>query len=174
MLTLNDFVQDQPWSVDDHHVVSNLPTQIDGVKASPLHNRGDDRGELCELLTLRDGEVEPIVHVYTVVAAPKSVRAWVYHKRQWDRLAFTRGQFRVVLYDLRENSSSYGKLDILELGLAAPTILMVPPYVIHGVENYGDQAASFINIPTRFYDPNNPDKWRIPPDHPGVPYSFGR
>ena len=174
MLTLEDFESDMSWSPDTDQKPQKLETQIDGVEAKVLIRRQDHRGNLCECLTTRDGDIAPIVHVYAVTAAPKSVRAWVYHKYQWDRLVYTQGQFRVVLYDIRDNSPTYGKLDVLEVGLMMPTLLLIPPFVVHGVENYGERDETFINMPTNVYYPGKPDKFRLAKDHPGIPYTFGR
>lgn len=172
MLALDEFEDDAPWSPENGGKLQGRPIGIDGAMAIPLVKHGDHRGDLCELLTLRGGDTEPIVHVYQVYAVAGSIRAWVYHKRQWDRLAFTQGHFRVVLYDIRETSPSFGELEVLDVGIDAPTRLYIPPNVVHGVKNLGDEGACFVNMPTAIYDPADPDKARLPMDHPGVPYSF--
>lgn len=174
MLKPDDFEVDLPWCPDEPPQLKNLKTQIKGVEVQPLLWHEDHRGGLCELLTLRDASTAPIVHVYTVIAAPGSVRAWAFHKHKWDRHTFTQGKFRIVLYDIGEDSPTRGKLDILELGSANPARLLIPPYVVHGMENYGDEHASFVSMPTEIYNPGNPDKYRLPADHPGIPYSFDR
>lgn len=172
MLVLDEFEDDAPWSPENGGRSDVRPIRIHGAMVTPLVKHGDPRGDLCELMTLRGGDIDPIVHVYQVYAEPGSIRAWVYHKRQWDRLAFTQGHFRVVLYDIRENSPTFGNLEVLDIGIDAPTRLHIPPFVVHGVKNCGDQGASFVNMPTAIYDPADPDKARLPMDHPGVPFSF--
>lgn len=87
--------------------IENAKSLISGVTLTGLSDGTDQRGQLNELLSARNDAVEPIVHVYQVHAAPKSVRAWVLHKFQDDRLAFTMGHFRVVLFDLRTDSATY-------------------------------------------------------------------
>lgn len=172
-LSLADFASDprRPRSgsegVDDRS--SGL---IDGVTATPLVANTDERGFLTELLTTRDGPIEPIVHVYQVTSAPGSVRAWVYHRRQCDRLAYTSGQFEVVLYDLRADSPTKNLLNVFIVGTQQPCRLRIPPFVVHGVRNMGSQWASFVNIPTKAYDPNDPDKCRLPQDDPRIPFTF--
>jgi hypothetical protein len=101
LLSIHDFVHDRPTVGSIQRPdVQKSPAEdlIDGVTITPLSLGADDRRSLHELLTLRDESQEPIVHVYQVSAQPKSIRAWVYHKHQSDRLAFTNGEFRVVLY----------------------------------------------------------------------------
>jgi dTDP-4-dehydrorhamnose 3,5-epimerase len=137
---------------------------IDGVVLERLAPNADDRGALVELLTTRDEPIEPIVHVYQVIAAPGSLRGWVYHKFQSDRLHFTLGDFEIQLFDIRPGSPTHGEHMVLRLGAARPCRLTIPAFVAHSVRNLGDTAAAFVNIPTRAYDPANPDKFRYDGD----------
>jgi len=170
--TPGDFVDDQPYAPSTPVVAPAAEDLIEGVSVTPLVFHPDKRGRLVELLTTSDGDIEPIVHVYQVIAAPRSVRAWVYHKRQSDRLVFTQGKFRIVLFDIRPGSPTLHRLNVFEFGEACPSRLVIPPFVAHGVQNLGQEACSFVNHPTRAFDPAWPDKSRLPKDHPGIPYRF--
>ncbi len=174
MLTLEDFTDDLPWTETDPPFADvTIPDQIEGLRLQRLIVHPDGRGTLTVLMSTHYGALEPEPpHVYWVTAEPGSVRAWVFHRRQSDRLACTNGSFKVVLYDVRPGSPTYGKLNVLDVGAANRLLVTIPPLVIHGVQNVGDVTASFVNMPTRAYDPANPDKARLPKDHPGVPYSF--
>ncbi|WP_420392687.1 dTDP-4-dehydrorhamnose 3,5-epimerase family protein [Acuticoccus sp.] len=169
----NDFVKDPAISRPVVAPTADLPSStIEGVELTPIPPLADGRGRLVELLTQRDGPVPEIVHVYQVFAVSRSVRAWVYHEKQSDRLAFADGAFLVALFDIRDGSPTYGQLDVLHLGEAAPMRLHVPPYVVHGVQNVGDRDASFVNMPTVAYNPHDPDKRRIPHPDPRIPFTF--
>ena len=172
-LSLDDFVDDKPWS-DDIPLLEDLTVedQIEGVRLQRLITRTDGRGGLTVLLSNLNENVIPPPHVYVVSAEPGSIRAWVYHKRQSDRLAFTNGDVRVVLHDLQPDSPTYRKLNVLDVGAANKIVLTIPPFVVHGVQNRGSQTATFINMPTRAYDLADPDKARLRRDHPGIPYTF--
>jgi dTDP-4-dehydrorhamnose 3,5-epimerase len=172
-LELADFETDVPCShpAVDTAAVAGEAT-IEGVTVSPLIPHSDSRGSLSELLTTRDGPIEPIVHVYQVTALAGSIRAWVYHRWQYDRLAFPNGRFRIVLYDIRPNSATFGLLNVFDLGCEQPGLLRIPPLVIHGVQNVGNSTATFVNMPTKAYDPNAPDKCRLPERDPRIPFSF--
>lgn len=167
----DDFKPDIPFQLTPARPVSD-PDMIDGVTLTPLTSRADGRGALTELMTTRDGVIEPIVHVYLVEAKARSVRAWVYHRFQYDRLAYTHGRFQIVLYDIREKSPTFNKLSSYIIGKERPVLLRIPPFVVHGVKNIGDADASFVNMPTKAYDPKNPDKSRLPIDDPRIPFSF--
>jgi len=149
-----------------------LEGQIEGCHAVRLYPGSDHRGDLFELLTTRDGSIEPIVHVYQVWAEPSSIRAWVYHSRQTDRLCYTSGSFRVALCDLRPESRSKGVIVSLHVGSKSPVLLTIPPFVAHGVQNLGSERAAFVNLPTNVYRHDNPDKHRLPFDSPLIPFRW--
>ncbi len=121
---------------------------------------------------MRGGDMEPIVHVYQVHAEPGSIRGWVYHRWQDDRLAYTEGRFRLALYDLRDDSPSFGKLDVRDLGEDNPMTVRIPAFVAHALKNVGSDRACFVNMPTRAYDPAKPDKARLAYPDPRIPFEF--
>jgi dTDP-4-dehydrorhamnose 3,5-epimerase len=173
MLRLEDFRDEIPWE-DTGTALAELdvPDRIDGVVLRRLVTHSDARGDLTVLLSRKYVADAMTPHVYLVRAAAGSVRAWVFHRRQSDQLAFAMGSFRVVLQDLRPGSPTHGLVMVLEVGANNPVQLTIPPFVIHAVQNYGTSDAHFINMPTAAYDPAWPDKSRIPIDHPEAPYRF--
>jgi dTDP-4-dehydrorhamnose 3,5-epimerase len=173
MVTLEDFVDDRPWSPAAPQLAEiAIPGQIAGVRLRRLSRNGDARGDLTVLMSNLADPEQVTPHVYLVTTAPRSIRAWVFHRRQSDRLAFCRGNIRIVLYDLRPDSPTHGALNVIDAGEANPIQLTIPPFVVHAVQNRGDAEAIFVNMPTRAYDPAWPDKSRLPQDHPGIPYVF--
>ena len=129
-LCLDDFIADQPRPPVSATFETKQGTEaglIDGVTVTPLVANVDERGSLLELLTTRDGPIEPIVHVYQVAAAPGSIRAWVFHRHQYDRLAFTMGQFEIALYDARPGSRTANRLNVFAVGARQPALLRIPP-----------------------------------------------
>jgi len=173
-LCLQDFEDDKPWSdTGSAHHAYTIHGQIDGVVLRRLVSHADSRGDLTVLFSPRYvADADPSPHVYLVTAAAGSVRAWVYHRHQHDRLAFLRGHFEVVLFDLRPASPTHGIVNVLHLGADNPTQLTIPPLVVHGVRNVGPEAEIFVNMPTRAYDPSRPDKARLPENDPRVPFHF--
>jgi dTDP-4-dehydrorhamnose 3,5-epimerase len=173
MLQLEDFADDKPWQEMQRPFAPVQQSElIEGVRILRLTTESDPRGTLTMLMSNRNDPSATTPHVYLVQAEPGSLRAWVYHRMQSDRLAFTNGDFRVVLYDLRASSPTYRKLNVLDVGDQNKVQLTIPPFVVHGVHNQGKHSAFFVNMPTHAYDPANPDKARLPANHPGVPYRF--
>lgn len=173
MVRLEDFVADKPWVPSGpEYIEIRIENQISGVELRRLEQKADGRGNLTVLMSDRHGASFQTPHVYLVTAAAGSVRAWVYHKLQSDRLAFTMGLVRVVLYDLRPDSPTYGTMNVIDVGAANMAMITIPPLVVHAVQNLGASDAQFINMPTQAYRPENPDKARLPKDHPSIPYKF--
>src|SRR5258706_7038779 len=167
------FRKDPPWSSASHAAqVDLLEGRIAGCSAVPFGRNADERGYLTELLTTREGNIDPIVHVYQVFAESGSVRAWIYHANQSDRLCFTDGQFRIALLDLRDDSPTSGNLATLNVGTDSPVLLTIAPVVAHGVMNICPRRASYINLPNRVYDLQDPDKYRIPADSPLIDFEW--
>ena len=175
MLLRERFEKDLPWAVPDSGGARAdlIAGRIEGCYTVDLEPRADERGYLMELLTTREGLMEPMVHAYQVFAAAGSMRAWTYHAKQTDRLCFADGRFRVFLFDLREESSTYRNRVEIVVGEELPVRLVIPPFVAHGAENVCGRRASFVNLPTAIYDPNDPDKHRLAMDSPllGVGWS---
>lgn len=150
-----------------------LEAGIEGAVFRPAVTHFDERGELTEIWSQGWGLVdEPVPHVYQVVAAPGSIRAWLVHYLQTDRLFFSMGRLRVVLYDDREGSATRGRLQDLVAGERRRGLLVIPPGVYHGVQNLGSGEAVYINLPTRAFDHAHPDKYRLPHDSDRIPFRF--
>jgi len=166
-------VDDAAWTPSPAEFAdAPLPDQIAGVRVQRLTGHRDPRGELTVLLTSLHDEQGVAPHVYVVVAEPRSTRAWVYHNFQCDRLAYIERSFRLVLSDLRPESSTHGRLNVFDVGAENRVLVMISPYVVHGIKNLGSRPASFVNVPTRAHDPARPDKSRLSHDHPRIPYAF--
>jgi dTDP-4-dehydrorhamnose 3,5-epimerase len=166
------FIADTPLPSSKAILEDLLEGQVDSCHAYRLRPSSDERGDLFELLTTRGGGIEPIVHVYQVWAEPGSIRAWVYHARQFDRLCFTGGSFRVALCDLRTESPTAGAIASIQVGAATPVILTIAPLVAHGVRNIGSERSSFVNLPTCVYDCEMPDKCRLPFNSSLIPFRW--
>jgi dTDP-4-dehydrorhamnose 3,5-epimerase len=115
---------------------------------------------------------EPLVYVYTVAIPPGQKRGWVVHARQDDRLFISRGAVKVVLYDARPASPTFQVLQEVFSGEFDRTLLRIPAGVFHGVVNLGATDAEFVNMPTRPYIHEQPDKHRLAADTDAIPYTL--
>jgi dTDP-4-dehydrorhamnose 3,5-epimerase len=172
-----DRVQGFDQAVKDRPTVTTsgepLRELIEGVQLRPATTHSDHPGDLCEIYDERWGFTEGAApFVYAVTLHPGSIRGWVIHLEQDDRLFFALGTGKVALYDARENSPTFGTVNVFYLGDNNRALLRIPPGVFHAVKNVGHTAALFINLPSRPYQHADPDKYRMPIDAEVVPYQI--
>src|SRR6478735_2149046 len=106
---------------------------IEGVKVKKLVKHCDDRGFFAELV--RDDEPELLSNFGQAswsMSYPGVIKAFHYHEKQDDLWFFPSGNAQVVLYDLREDSSTHGETDVYYLGEENPVMLLIPKGVAHG------------------------------------------
>lgn len=110
--------------------------------------------------------------VFASTLQPGGLSAWHAHGVTTDRLFVVAGQIRVVLFDARRQSPTYGLVNEFKLGVQRPMLVVIPPQVWHGVQNYTDTAAVLLNAVDHAYRYDGPDHWRVPADSEAIPYRF--
>ncbi len=145
---------------------------IDGVRTKLLRLLPDDRGWLMELLRSDWEEYERFGQVYATAVYPGVVKAWHYHKVQTDFFSCVSGMAKVVLYDGRKDSPTYGEINEFYIGELNPLLVKIPPLVHHGFRAVGDKLALIVNIPTHLYNYKEPDEFRLPYDAKEIGYDW--
>jgi dTDP-4-dehydrorhamnose 3,5-epimerase len=147
---------------------------IKDVATKPLRVMCDERGRLMEMLRCDDSIYKGFGQIYLTSAYPGVVKAWHYHKLQWDHFVVVSGMMKVVLYDSREDSPTKGEVNEFFLGDHNPTLVQIPPMVYHGFKCVSDREAIVINCPTEPYQYKNPDEFRVDPHINDIPYNWAR
>ena len=133
----------------------------------------DARGEIVEIYNPAWGiHPSPLVYVYQASIRPGSVKGWIVHEKQDDRIYTLLGVMRWVFYDNRADSPTYKMLNDVTVSEHNRALLIIPIGVYHAVKNIGSTDAYFINLPTRPYDYKDPDKRRLPLKNDLVPFDF--
>lgn len=146
---------------------------IDGVVAREVLHVLRDHGVITETFRPEwDPTGLPIVHVYQSRLFPGAIGAWSCHTKTVDRVFVNQGHLKVVLFDGREESPTFGKVSELFVGDARPTFLVIPVGVWHGLQNLGSSDALVLNYPTNAYRYDDPDHWRLPYDTDQIPYRW--
>lgn len=146
---------------------------IQDVQVREAITHEDERGEIVEMLSQSWGfHPAPVHHVYSSMIRPGKIKGWVYHKHQCDRMFSLSGFVKYVLWDMRSDSPTHGMVNEIYLTERNRGLLLIPPYVVHAVQNIGLGDAVFVNMPTEPYNHENPDKYRVAPE--SVPYSFDK
>lgn len=170
-------MQTVPYLVKDKQSITpegeKLSTIIEGINIRKLVTIEDKRGELTEVYSpFWDLHPDPLVYVYQVLARPGSIRGWVIHKKQDDRIFCSCGVLRWAFFDNRPDSPTYQLLNDFTFGERNPVIFTIPKGVFHAVKNIGTKNAVFINMPNIPYNHQNPDKYRLPIKNDLIPFDF--
>jgi len=147
---------------------------IDGVKVKKLRVIPDERGRLMEILRRDDDLFQKFGQVYMTTTYPGVVKAWHKHEKQADNIACVAGMIRMALYDGRPGSPTFKEIDEFYLGVHNPSLVHVPPGILHGWMGVSQEEAVIINIPTEPYDREHPDEQRLDPHENDIPYLWTR
>jgi dTDP-4-dehydrorhamnose 3,5-epimerase len=119
-----------------------------------------------------DWHPDPLVFAYCFTLRPGYVKGWNLHKLHEDRYVILQGEMELVLYDVRPDSSTCGKISRIVLSEHNRRLVNIPRFIWHADHNIGTRDAVVVNFPTTAYDHANPDKYRLPIDTPLIPYKF--
>jgi dTDP-4-dehydrorhamnose 3,5-epimerase len=134
---------------------------IEGVKIKTLVRHCDERGYFVEVLRDDDGLLERFGQSSYTIAHPGVIKAFHWHRRQYDLWFFCSGEARVVLYDLRPGSSTYRRYQVIFAGEQEPMLIVIPPLVAHGYQVLGGKTACLFYHTTESYNSEDPDEGRI-------------
>lgn len=160
-------------------------TTLHGVELLELPRFVDDRGLFVELFRNRSThpgsesltkffEEDGIAQVnFSVVDSTTTVKGLHYHLKQSDIWYCPPvSKMKVVLWDLRSNSPTSDQIQVVILGGERDKLLKIPPGVAHGFRPLCDHCV-LIYFVTQPFDPDAPDEYRVPWDHPRIASLWG-
>jgi dTDP-4-dehydrorhamnose 3,5-epimerase len=77
---------------------------IDGVFVKKVIQHHDDRGFFAEVAKEGEDTYKPVKQTSYSETYPGVIKAFHWHKRQWDIWCVVKGMAQVALYDLRKES----------------------------------------------------------------------
>ena len=148
---------------------ARLQQSIDGVSIREVLHVPRDHGVITEMYRPDwDPSGLPVVHIYQSRLFPGAIGAWSCHSQE----VAAGADRQIVLYDGREESPTFKRVMELHVGDARPAFLVLPPGIWHGLQNLGAADALLLNFPSRGYDYEDPDHWRLPYNSPEIPYNW--
>jgi dTDP-4-dehydrorhamnose 3,5-epimerase len=121
---------------------------MEGLIVRKLSLYNDQRGWLGEIIRDDESELKPLMS-YLSMTNPGLVRGPHEHRDQTDCFCFI-GRFRLYLWDNREKSSTFMIHKIIETS-DVPTVVIVPPGIVHAYKNIGRSEGFVFNLPDRLY-----------------------
>jgi dTDP-4-dehydrorhamnose 3,5-epimerase len=150
---------------------------IDGVSLFTPRMHADDRGTLTELFK-NSQTGEPVRQVTMTTSYPGVIKAFHFHMVQVDYWCVIGGAAQVVLHDRRlvrdpvtgEERGPAPETQVVYLRGATPTVLRIPPGVLHGYRVLGSEPLTLLYGTTQEYDCH--DEFRVPYDDPAIGFDW--
>ena len=143
---------------------------IDGVKIIPLRQIIDERGKIMHMLKATDPHFIKFGEIYFSCAWPGAIKAWHIHKSMTLNNVVISGRAKLVMYDKREGSPTFGEIQEVFFGEDNYVLVQMPPGIVNGYKAYGDKMVILANCAT---EPHDPDEMiRIDPFHNDIPYRW--
>ena len=146
------------------------PPSVEGVRIKEIRNVVIRSGVLTECFRPEwFGPSFQAAHIVHMALLPGGLSNWHCHRRQSDVILAVRGQLRIGLYDGRAESTTYRSFSALNVSIARPTAVFVPPLVWHAIKNPSGQESAYIVVNDEVFDYAAPDDWTLPPDRTRFP-----
>lgn len=123
-------------------------------KLDKLIKHKDERGWLVEALR-EDFACKPVAQVYISTTKPGMIRGGHYHKRKTEWFLVLRGKAVVKLIDV----TNLEKRRQLKLSGKNLTLLEVPPYTYHDVQNTGRTTMLLLIGASEVFDASDSDTY---------------
>lgn len=145
---------------------------IKDVAVKHLKRWCDDRGFFSEVI--KDGEetFHEVKQTSYTETLPGVIKAFHWHKKQWDVWFVIKGVAQVVLHDLREDSETKGETQAIVCGEDNPMLISIPPGVAHGYRVLGPQRVGLLYHTSEAYNPKEPDEERIDFDDSSIGFDW--
>ncbi|HUY08208.1 MAG TPA: dTDP-4-dehydrorhamnose 3,5-epimerase family protein [Candidatus Dormibacteraeota bacterium] len=160
--------------------------QVEGVMIKSFQVHTDQRGFFVEQLKRgdRDDQGRPFLPEQNFAQMsrslayarggnpPELIKAFHWHKHQWDYWDIVQGNARVVLVDLRPESPTKGMTQVIIAGENAPKMIAIPPLVAHGYQVLDLRDVLLCYYVTEPYDLEHPDEGRIAWNDPRIAFDW--
>lgn len=142
---------------------------IHDIVLTPLNVIADERGAVLHMLRCDRAPFGQFGEVYFSEATAGVVKGWKRHKRMTQNFAVPVGTMKVVLFDDRPDSPSFGTIQEVLLGRPdAYRLLTVPPMIWYGFKALGDDSALMANCASIPHEPLEGET--VPLSTQGIPY----
>tara|TARA_B100001029_G_C14877281_1_gene347953 strand:- start:19 stop:462 length:444 start_codon:yes stop_codon:yes gene_type:complete len=105
---------------------------IEGIKISPLKIISDDRGSVMHMIRNDSQVFKKFGEIYFSTIFEGKIKAWHLHKEATLNYVCVYGKVKLVLFDERKTSKTFGKYQELILTLENYSLITIPPNIWNG------------------------------------------
>lgn len=123
-----------------------LDSIIEGVIITPLKRFTVPNGDVLHAMKRDDSGFEGFGEAYFSFVDSGAIKGWKRHKAMIMNLIVPIGGVRIVMFDERDGSSSYGKFQEIILSKENYCRLTIPPMIWLGFQCITKESAMVVNI----------------------------
>lgn len=146
-------------------------TQIEGVKVIPLKKIPDERGAIFHGVK-KDELLNEFGEVYFSKIYKDAIKGWHVHEKLILNFICVYGMVKIVLYDMRENSSTYKKIQEIFIGEDNYCLVHIPAGIANGTKGLWAPYSIVCNVASLPHP--GPDYLKIDPYSREIPYDWER
>jgi dTDP-4-dehydrorhamnose 3,5-epimerase len=143
---------------------------IDNVIVTPLRRIPDERGCIFHMLREDAPHFQRFGEIYFSTAYPGVIKGWHEHTKQIQNYAVISGMIKLVLYDNRQDASTYRNLQEIFIGEENYCLVTIPIGVINGYKCIGNERCIVANCSTLPHEAG--EMLRYDPLGAAVPYDW--
>jgi dTDP-4-dehydrorhamnose 3,5-epimerase len=143
---------------------------IDGLLQLPLRRIPDERGTIMHMLRADDPHFLQFGEIYFTTVYEGVIKGWHKHREMTLNYACVFGRIKLVVYDDRAESPTYGSLEEIFLGPDDHSLVVIPPGLWTGFKGMSRPFALVANCCTHTHDPSRTT--RLDPFDDAIPYDW--
>ena len=123
---------------------------IEGIRISPLKIISDHRGSVMHMLRNDSENFDKFGEIYFSTIYKDKIKAWHLHKEATLNYACVYGKVKLVLFDERKSSKTFGEYQEIFLSLESYFLVTIPPNIWNGFIGLNKEhsiIANCLNLP---------------------------
>jgi dTDP-4-dehydrorhamnose 3,5-epimerase len=125
---------------------------ISDVKITTLKKISDERGKIMHMMRTDYPVFKKFGEIYFSTVKPKFVKAWHLHKEATLNYVCVKGKVKLVLFDDRKESKTFGKYQELILSPEDYFMVTIPPLIWNGFKGLDNSESIIANCITLPHD----------------------
>ena len=147
---------------------------IEGVKIIQLTKIPDERGTIFHMLRTSDPHFTKFGEIYFSKIYANAIKGWHLHKTITLNYCVVSGMIKLVLYDSRKLSKTYGEIMELFIGDDNYTLVSIPPNITNGHKGLSTHSI-LANCTDYPHDQIESEEMvRLDPHSNEIPYNWER
>ena len=143
---------------------------IQDVQVIPLRRIPDERGTIMHMMRATDTHFQQFGEIYFSTVYRGVVKGWHRHHEMTLNYACVFGRIKLVIYDERQDSPTFGEMMEIFLGPDNYSLVIIPPEVWNGFKGMNDPYAIVANCCTHVHNPARSE--RLDPFNNHIPYNW--